>query len=88
MKGDGARQFPLSGLSMMRMENDTVWKNVSHTGDADHKVWLLTRATNVRYRAICEYDEEVIGVAVDASFQRCWLERKAGTDGVTTWCEA
>jgi hypothetical protein len=86
MRGEGTREFPLSGLSIIRFEKDQGSKNVTATGDAKRTGWALPSVKDVHYRAACEYGDEIIGVAIDPAIRQCWLERKP--DGpVTTWCE-
>jgi len=86
MKGDGTAEFPLSGLTIIRFETGKGSMNVTASGDANRREWLLAPAQGVRYRAACEYGDEIIGVPVDAAFRRCWLERDS-ENVVTTWCE-
>ncbi len=88
MKGEGTKEFPLSGLSIIRIETGKGSGNVAPTGDASRREWALPPAQNVRYRAVCEYDEEVIGVPIDSAIRHCWLARKPGGEVVTTWCES
>ena len=90
MHGDADRRFALSNLYIIRFEVGKGSQNLPFTGDRARAVWTLPKAANVTYRAACEYGEEIIGVAIPASFGRCWLERKksanAATEEVTTWC--
>jgi len=85
MKGEGTTEYPLSGLTIVRFETGKGSMNVTPSGDASHREWLLTPAQDVHYRAACEYGEEIIGVPIDAAFRRCWLERRSGST-TTTWC--
>jgi len=87
MKGAGTTQIPLSGLSIIWIETGKGSGNVASTGDSNRMEWALKPANDVRHQAICEYDDEIIGVFIDPAMQRCWLERKPGAPGsVTTWC--
>jgi hypothetical protein len=86
MKGDGTAEFPLSGLTIIRFETGKGSANVTPAGDESRQEWLLPPAPDVYYRAACEYDEEIIGVPIEADIRRCWLERKPGSP-VTTGCQ-
>ena len=85
MQGAGGLKFRLTGLSIMRYDESTGWKNVQPAGSA-RKVWTLTPANGLQYRAVCEYDDEIIGVPIDAEFHRCWLAHHE-LGFVITWCE-
>jgi hypothetical protein len=84
MPGEDDRQFPLTGLTIMRDENGEGWRTFPPS-DPSRMSWTMPQAANTRYRAACEYGDEIIGVAIDARFRRCWLER--GTQSVKAWCD-
>lgn len=85
MTGDGTTEYPLSGLTIIRFETGKGSMNMTPSGDASHKEWLLTPGQDVHYRAACEYDEEIIGTPIDAAVRRCWLERRPGS-ATATYC--
>ena len=90
MQSSAGSAVSLSGFSIMKFSTDTGWHRLSPEGGEEGRRWSLPIRVGTRYRGVCEYDDEIIGVSIEEGLRECRLRTvtsiSSGTSRVVVEC--